>query len=93
MEEKIDFKGVHKNVYFFLLYKRNKFKFFTNNIILSIIYIIMIIHLLIVSYKRKDYMSLSIICGFVMLSLSTSLYAFKPFWAIMMFVNLPRKIE
>lgn len=62
-------------------------------IILSIIYIIMIIHLLIVSYKRKDYMSLSIICGFVMLSLSTSLYAFKPFWAIMMFVNLPRKIE
>ncbi len=62
-------------------------------VVLSIIYISMMFYLLIVSYKRKDYMSLSIICGFIMLSLSTSLYAFKPFWAIMMFVNLRRKIE
>lgn len=57
-------------------------------IVLSIAYILIILHLIFKSIKTKDYFSFSIVCGFIVLSLSTSLYAFKPFWAIMMFVNL-----
>lgn len=62
-------------------------------VILSIIYFVMIGYLLKKSYKRKDSFSFSIVCGFLMLSMSTSLYAFKPFWAIMMFINLRRETD
>lgn len=57
-------------------------------IILDLVYVIMLVHLIVKSLKKKDFYSISVIAGFMVLAMSTSLYAFKPYWAIMMFVNL-----
>lgn len=62
-------------------------------ILLDFVYICGLIVLLRISYKRRDYFSISVLIGFVVLALSTSLYAFKPMWAIMMFINLIRESE
>ncbi len=62
-------------------------------LLLDLVYLAMIVYLFVKSWKRRDIFSFSIVAGMVVLSLSTSLYAFKPFWAIMMFINLTRVSE
>lgn len=38
------------------------------------------------SVKQKNYFCISIMIGMIILSLSTSIYAFKPYWNIMLFI-------
>ena len=51
-----------------------------------ILYTYMICSFLIASYKNKNYYSFSILIGFIVLSLSTSLSTFKPYLNIMIFI-------
>lgn len=57
-------------------------------IMLNLVYIALLSYMLVKSFRRKDFFSVAVTIGFIVLSLSTSLYAFKPMWAIMMFINL-----
>ena len=38
------------------------------------------------SIKKRDLYSFAVICGMVVMSFSTSLYTFKPYWNIMLFI-------
>lgn len=59
-------------------------------VVLNLIYIFLLVYMIIKPFQRKDVFSASVIIGFIVLAFSTSLYAFKPMWAIMMFINLRR---
>lgn len=50
------------------------------------VYIINIISYIYSSIKNKDLFSLAVITGMVVMSFSTSIYAFKPYWNIMLFI-------
>lgn len=49
-------------------------------------YVINIVSYIYSSIKNKDLYSLAVISGMVVMSLSTSLYTFKPYWNIMLFI-------
>lgn len=58
----------------------------------AILYIIMIVAFLICSFKFEDKFSFCIMLGFIVMSMSTSLYAFKPYVNILMFIVLQDNI-
>lgn len=51
-----------------------------------IAYVLHIFSMVSFTLKRKDYFAFSIIIGMIGLSLSTSIYAFKPYWNIAMYI-------
>lgn len=53
-----------------------------------LLYMLFIFHTVKKSVKEQDYFSTAVIIGFIVLSLSTSLYGFKPYWNAIIFVGL-----
>lgn len=51
-----------------------------------ILYVIAILRFVLFSFKENNKFAFSILCGLIILSLSTSLYAFKPYWNILVFI-------
>ena len=49
-------------------------------------YLIHIGSFVVLAWKKKDIFSISIILGMIVLSFSTSIYTFKPYWNIMLFI-------
>lgn len=58
-----------------------------------ILYFYHVVSFVILSVKYKDVFVMSIILGMIVLSLSTSLYAFKPYWNIMFYAMCVLKIN
>ena len=53
-----------------------------------LLYIIFIYLCLLKSYKKKEWFILSCLIGFITLSFSTSIVAYKPYWNAILFTNL-----
>lgn len=53
-----------------------------------LIYSIIIVYCLMLAKKKNNIFGITIMVGFIVLSLSTSLYAFKPYWNVIIFINL-----
>lgn len=51
-----------------------------------IAYVLHIFSMASFTFKRKEYFAFSIIMGMIVLSLSTSIFAFKPYWNIAMYI-------
>ena len=57
-----------------------------NGLLGLVVYTIMLVQYLIICFKRKDAFSLCVLVSMIVLSLSTSLYAFKPYWNVMLLI-------
>ncbi len=51
-----------------------------------LLYLVYVLKFAIYAFKKNDPFSLSVIVGFMALAVSTSIYAFKPFWNIMIYI-------
>lgn len=58
-----------------------------NGLLGLIIYTFVILRYIITAFKIKDFFAVAIMVGIAVLSLSTSLYAFKPYWNIMIYIG------
>ena len=57
-----------------------------NGLVGLIIYCLMIVQYFVASLKKRSAFAMSVLSAMVVLSLSTSLYSFKPYWNIMLFI-------